>query len=301
MKALFLTTKTVDCFNHVRAWNSVFETASHSTFETTGLCNDWQLLEAADAVKPEVIFYIGAQSGSGNPRASTFRDIRKIAPLINLCSDAADTPWHRTLETYHHKECFDLQVSIDGAKHAPVDLATLTPVDPKPFAVIAKRDIRCGFSGSVGRFNPRSEIVNPLVWFSNLTVRAREKSSESYHDHAVFLRRCQMLLNVSATGSGLSHHIKGRVVEAGMAGCALLESAGSPIGEWFPDDCFIRYDGPVEAAEIIKSMPDSDIDHAALRLSEEVRARYMPEHIYGEILESVFGSNVRRTIAVAGR
>lgn len=284
IKALFYTTNTVDCSNHVRAWNSVFPQAHHLRYDLRSVCNDWQLLEAVESVKPDVVFYIGANDAPGNPKIGTLKIAKQTAKMVNVCSDAADKPWHKYLEGYARKGCFDLQVSIDGAKNAPVDLATLTPIDPKPFEGDLTKTIRCGFSGSVGKHNSRSEIVLALSWFGGLTVRDRVKV-DGYDNHVEFLKRCRMILNISYTGSGLAHHIKGRVLEAGWAKAALLESEGSPIGEWFPKDCYITYRSPKEAAEIIADLPDAEIDNAAARLAEEVRKRFRPEMIYDEILQ----------------
>lgn len=288
MKAVFLTTKTADCINHVSAWESVFGKAEQVTFNHEGIRNDHVLIDAAKAIKPDVIFYIGAMKGLGNPRPETYQELRLVAPMVNFCSDSADKPWHPVLATYARMRCFDLQVGIDGPFDAPVDLSTLTPVDPRPFDIDVEKDIRFGFSGSVGKWNGRSEIVKSLEWFCGLNVLHREGTP--YIDHARFLRRCQIVLNISLTGSGLKHHIKGRVLEAGWAGCALLESEGSPIGNWFPSDCYMIYRNPKEAADMVRDIDDATIDRYAKRLSEEVRTRYHPKMIYMEILKRAMGS-----------
>jgi hypothetical protein len=96
-----------------------------------------------------------------------------------------------------------------------------------------------------------------------------------------------MMLNISYTGSQLTHHIKGRVLESGWAGCALLESAGSPIAEWFPEDCYFTWRDAKEAAAIIRDATDEEIAHRAERLAKEVRARYSAKLIYGEILRRI--------------
>lgn len=282
MKALFITTQTADCENHVSAWDSLGEAAEHLTFNHHAIRNDWRFLERARELKPEIIFYIGAYKAPGNPRPETFRELRALAPVVLICSDATDRPWHPVLAGYRTRGCFDLTVGIDGGLGAPVDLATLTPVDPRPFEGDCARDVRCGFSGSVGRWNARSETVLALKWFGGLTVRSREGA---YEDHVRFMKRCQMVLNISFTGSQHAHHIKGRVIEAGFAGCALLESEGSPIGDWFPDDCYITWKDPIDAAQLIASVNDEAIEKAAKRLAEEVRRRYTAKTIYGEILD----------------
>ena len=287
MKALFVTTETVDCNNHVRAWDSCFPKAQHFVFDRATINNAWQATDLARKAAPDIIFYIGANEGTGLPKRGDFKQLRSIAPLINICSDAVDEPWHKTLGVYRQHNCFDLQVSIDGALNAPVDHATLTPIDPTPFAITVDRDIRCGFSGSVGRWNARSEIIKSLVWFAGLQVRDRKTGENSYEDHAEFMKRCRLLLNISNTGTGLAHHIKGRVVEAGWAGCALLENEGSIIGEWFPDDCYFTYHDPVHAKHLIDTLTDKEINDVASRLTEEVQSRYTAKQIYQGIIDCV--------------
>src|SRR3990172_6192963 len=288
MKALFLTTQTGDCLNHVRAWESHFGPAAHVMFNHEGLRNDHLLIEGARQAKPDVIFYIGAMKGLGNPRAETYQELRRIAPMVNFCSDAADRPWHPVLATYALLRCFDLQVSIDGAVESPVDFTTLTPVDPRPFEGEIVKDIRFGFSGSVGRWNGRSEIIRALEWFGGLQIL--DRSGHSYQEHAHFMKRIKMVFNVSLTGSGARHHIKGRVLEAGWAGCAILESEGSPIANWFPSDCYMIYRDPKEAADIVRDLDDATIERLAKRLSEEVRNRFHPKIIYTDMMKRAMGS-----------
>ena len=283
MKALFYSTATNECVNHVAAWPGE---SVHVTFNHIGIKNDWMLIEAIQEHKPEVVFYIGAVSGSGNPKPETFKEARKYTKLINICSDAEDRPWHGTLEYYKKYECFDLQVAIDGALNAPVDHSTLTPVNPQLFSGYRKKYIRCGFSGTVGRWNRRSEIVNSLEWFGGLTVRKRSEY-DGYMEHIDFMKSCQMILNISYTGSGNSHHIKGRVIEAGLAGCALLEHKDSPFAEWFPKDAAIFYSHPKEIAKIIADMDNEEIQKSANLLNKTVVERYNPKTIYGEILKYV--------------
>lgn len=285
MRALFLTTNTNEVQNHILAWQSVFGLAEHASFNHGGLRNDWWLVEVATESQPDIIFYIGACRGSGNPRYDTLRSIRKIAPFVNLCSDAADHPWHPVLDTYRCQECFDLQVALDGDGDAPVDLAVLTPVVSGPFEEYGpNRDIHCGFSGSVGKRGIRAEIIQALEKHDCLTVRRRLKT-DGYDDHIWFLQRCRLLLNTSWTGTEKTHHVKGRVLEAGWAGCALLEPYFSPTCEWFPENCYFSYKSTGHALEIIRTVPQSAIEGRAANLAKYCRKHYHPRQIYGQILE----------------
>ncbi|SRR5713226_1845302 len=287
MRALWITTNTNETTNHVKAWESAYGPTVHRTFDHMALRNDWMFLDWAREIRPSVVFYVGANLAPGNPRMDTLSELRSLAPTVLLCSDAADTPWHPVLRQYRKHNSFDLLVSLDGSRTPFVDMTILTPVAPEFFSGDGQsRDIRCGFSGTVGRWNTRAETINALEWFGGLTVR-RRAPTDGYEDHAAFMRRCRMVLNTSLTGSGQAHHIKGRVLEAGWVGCALLESAGSPIGEWFPDDCYFTWRDAVDAAAIIKDTSDEEITRRATRLAEEVRSRFTPMQIYGEVLKRI--------------
>ena len=289
MPVVFLTTPTVDCGNHVQTWRSVAP-AERLVFNHRGIRVDWKIAKMVRDYEPTLVFYIGANQGPFCLKPDTFQQIREFVPTINLCSDAADKPWHGTLRHYRERKCFDLQVGLDGHRSDNVDLATLTPVDPRPYEGKGpEKDIRCGFSGGIGRLSGRSDVIYALAAFGHLATRQGARQG-GYEDHVKFIRRCRMILNTSWTGTGLEHHVKGRVVEAGWAKCCLLESAGSPIGDWFPKDCYFIWRNAQEAADIIMDASDSEIDSRARRLSDEVRTRFRPEMIYGEILRQ---ANVR--------
>lgn len=299
MRAFFITTPTGDCTELVAAWNSVFPRADHMVFQTRGIDNGGVMLRRARETRPDIAFYIGPNVGRGAPKPATLKAMRDICPFVNLCCDATDSPWHGPLKYYRAEGCFDLQVSLDGAIDAPVDHATLTPVRVGPFEApvgrvdisagngIARRrrgdrDIHFGFSGNTT--GKRREIIAALRLFGGLTCKPH---GLSYEEHAAFMTRCRMILNVSYTGSGERHHMKGRVLEAGWARACLLEHADSPIGHWFPKDCYVAYRSAKEAAEIARDITDGIIEKTAARLAEEVRARFTPRQIYTEILERV--------------
>ncbi len=283
MKVLFLTTPTSDCTNHVNAFQS-FAPAEQLVMTYRGIRIDERIAREVREIGPDVIFYISANQGPFALKYRTLANLKAISPIINLCSDAQDKPWHGILDVYEKHNCFNLQVSLDGGKYKAIGYSTLTPVDPTHYnGTEIKRDIKCGFSGSVGTAGLRSELVHALEWFGGLTVRNRSLNG-GYEDHVKFMRRCKILLNTSWTGTGDDHHIKGRVMEAGWAGCALLEAKASPISDWFPEDCYFSWGDAKEAAYIIANASDKEISKRATRLSEEVRKHFSPKAIYGEIL-----------------
>lgn len=289
MKAVFITTETNDTHNHIDAWDSVSETpAKRIQFNyRCGLGNDKYILYKMRGVgEIDVIFYIGANRGPGNPVYETFRELRKISPLINIISDAADKPWHKPIREYRREECFDLHVGIDGDPGSPVDFVTLTPVDGRIFdsVEVRKKDIHCGFSGNA--FGKRGQILSMVG--SRCLIRLR---GDDYLDHIKFLKRCRMVLNVAFTGSGYAFHVKGRVTETGYTGAALLEPSQSPTRYWFPASAYFKYYDAEHLIELLDRLSSEKISACAESLSNVVRNKYNAAAIYGGMLEAASLSN----------
>jgi hypothetical protein len=297
MKALFVTTMTNDTDSLVTAWDCWNDTpADRVRFNHMGGGQDAEILGAARASSPDIIFYVGGCAGTGMPTEDTFRALRRIAPSVNLCCDAADDPWHPVLNSHKAGECFDLQVALDGRAGAPVDLVTITPVDPTPYdRPCFERDVACGFSGNFGLRGKRWTIVGPLSDAGLVTVRKRVTVG-AYDDHAAFLRRCRVVLNTSFSGSGRTHHVKGRVLEAGFAGAALLEPMESPVRDWFPEDSFYSYKDTEDAARIIRTLDNREIAKKTMVFCAMVRSTYHPSRIYGAMLTAV---EERRSVVAA--
>ena len=193
MRVLFLTAPSNDCDNHVRAFRSIMS-AEHIVMVHRGIRADFEIAKTVNDAKPDVVFYIGANQGIHALKMDSLREIRKKSKIVNLCSDAADKPWHGVLAAYEKYECFDLQVSLDGGRPKAVGLSALTPVDSSLYEKTeSKRDIRCGFSGSTN--GQRSEIISALSWFGNLTIRHR-MTRDGYEDHVKFLKSCKMTKNM---------------------------------------------------------------------------------------------------------
>jgi len=286
--------------------------------------NDEAFLSILSKVDPKAIFFNGPYVGN-EPSVDTFRQMREIAPVINLVSDCGDSSWLELYESFENNNCFDLQVSIDGVQCGPIELAVLTPVDIRFFGhgkpIVSHqiddgsfrqfvfdrvpRDIHCGFSGSKKDIDlvmeppptPGSSKKEDMVWHEHprwsLLKWLGEKVTihpltGNFADHTVFMRRCRIMVNTSWCQGGaqwpLTHQLKGRVLEAGWAGCCLLESAGSPIVSWYPEDCYYTYDSPEEARHLIETLSDDAIDYAASKLHKHTAVNYHPTTIYKTIL-----------------
>ena len=291
MKAIFITTHTNDIHNLIDAWDLIEpEPAKRIQFNyEKPRVDDW-ILDIAGQTPTDVIFYIGGCDGIGYPLTDTFRKLRRLAPIINMVPDAGDPPWHGVLKKYRDEECFDLHVGLDGCPDSPVDLVTLTPVNYKFYNNRRiKRDIRCGMSGSIG--GKRDEILDYLGNLCKYRVRTHRKylgNITCYSQYAGFLLRCKIVLNTAWTGSGKYYHVKGRVMEAGWAGAALLECSGSPTKYWYPEDAYFKYSDFEDAKNIILNASDEEINRRASLLSSITREKYHPAIIYRQILDRIF-------------
>lgn len=296
MRALFvgrIHSRELEIYSDAwNCWNS--EKAHQATFHVAGEKSDRDILNAAAVCSPDVIFYIGSAGGAGIPSPETLRALRSHGKTIHLCCDSTDSPWHPYLRTYAERECFDLQVGLDGPLEAPVDLSTLPPINPARYDVKPEpdRDIRCGFAGQFIPESDRGMIMVPLIEQNVLTVMTREISQDGhdvnpYDDYVHFMRRCLIAFNTCFTAADARPYIKWRVIEAAFAGCALLENEGSTVDNWFPRDAVFHYANPQDAAEIIQTASPEEIAQKAARLSEKARRDYGPEHIYGQMLHRI--------------
>lgn len=306
MRAAFITTASNDVCNVMSAWEYFNEKSAWVTFDHMKRVNDERILAEVKPWEPEVIFFIGSVGPCG-PSFDGLRKLRSLAPSIHICFDGVEPDWHPLLAQYKDNECFDLQVTIDGAKTAPVDLVTVAPVNPGFFKAVLvdgemqphpAKDIRCGCSGNIGLTgpghdipcDPRGYVLYPLMKNDLVTFRQRivTGGDKTYPDHVDFMRRCKMIINTSFAGSGRYNHVKQRVWESAYAGCALLEDEESPIHHWLPKECYFSYRDAWRAAELIRSLPDDVIAQSANVRETLVRKRYSPENIYGEMVRAAF-------------
>jgi hypothetical protein len=288
MKAVFVTTFPNDVANVIAAWDCWNEVKSERIiFDFRQVIDDADILRRAEAASPDVIFYVGGCGGPMHlPTIATLQALKEMAPSINLIFDGIEDAWYEMIAKYKQHECFNLQVTIDGCPDAPVDLVTTAPVDTRLFAgEDPPKDIPCGISGNIGRGDKRSKIINPLIWEGLVEMRRRDVVGDGFPEHVAFMRRCQMIINTSFTGSGNKHHVKQRVFETGFAGAALLECEAAPTHFWIPQSYFFRYKNTLHASQIIKTLDAREIAEKGQMLQQYVRAHYMPEQVYGAMLD----------------
>lgn len=291
LKALFLTTGTPDTEKLVRSFTSHYPETKVVQYDLEGV----ELVKIAEETRPDVTIYIGAigafHNGCSVPTTEVLCRINKIAPMIHICSDAADYPWWPLLEEYHAAGAFRLQVTIDGSYDNPIarfGRVALTPVDPILFInrPWAERNHKCGFAGGGGA---RCDWILPLknkgilTWFN-------ESGYVSYDQFCTYYSQCQLVVNDSRTGTGTKRHMKGRFVEASLAGAVLVESRDSPARQWFePGVDFLEWEstGEIENHIVAADARRGENEGMSQRLRNKIVERHSAGPFWRETLGSI--------------
>lgn len=246
---------------------------------------------------PQLIVYIGSRWGPQVSILTLALLNAQVAPTVHICSDAADPPWWDLLMDYHTSGAFALQVAIDGNKNWPlhgVGMTALTPIDPAHFNGVkphAERTISCGYAGNPGSEGSfRRQVLSELMFHHAIDMRLRVNDANSYQPMCDYLQNCRISINVSYTGTQASKQVKGRVIEAALAGSCLLELAGSPTADWFEAGVdFAEYQRPGDAIETIQrlSAHPEETEAMARRLREKVLAEHTPLKFWTRVLDKV--------------
>lgn len=319
MKALFITTETNETPKYPESFACVNgNEVKHIIFHhraipgaVSGSALDGMIATEAIAYNPEIIVYLGA-CGGNIPSAGLFSKLNlEVAPTVLMCSDAADvvSPWTFLLSQYDKAESFSCVVAIDGNKDwefSDRHLTLLTPIDPAryPSPPIPHKDrtIPFGFAGNIGTFkamkNGRPAGRRPIIaQMSAFGLRYRDRdssfdpalpASSSYQGCCDFLSNCRIVPNFCETGSYERTHVKGRVVEAGLAGAMLIEQAGSPADRWFEKGVdFMEYADSRHARDIVSKFIDKPDETEAfgMRLRDKIMLEHTPEKFWGKVIQ----------------
>lgn len=299
MKSLFLSTSTNECSKYPESLRKLGWGEVETQFYDTPGVTDSGRYEAIQAYAPDFIVYIGSRWGIQPAIATLCKINYSVAPMIHLCSDAADMPWHDLLREYHTKGAFTVQVAIDGTTNWPTsgaNLTLLTPVDPAYFpAWLADHEERrqvCGWAGNGGSGGAslRSNLLAYLLEQRLIGLRIRSNLPFTYESYCEYLTGCRIALNIAHSGTEAVMHVKGRVIEAALAGALLLENKGAPTSDWFePGVDYLEYSDHADCARIIRLMSDKPYVTwpMALSMRKKVLARHSPLAFWTTILERI--------------
>ncbi len=262
---------------------------------------DASVYAKAKEFAPDLIVYIGGCFGKQPAVATLARINAKIAPMVHLCSDAADSPWWPLLREYHTAGAFAVQVAIDGNPAWPLadsQMTLLTPIDPDHFGGAckphSKREYVCGWAGNAGSEGGRRRaILTELMLRNLLRVRMRAGEMDTYDAMCAFLGNCRMSLNIPYSGTEQAMQVKGRVIETGLAAGVLLEVKGSPTAQWFtPGVDYLEYSSMDELIEAIK-VYELQLPEWGEEMGKRLQARVLDEHH-----PRVFWSKILRRIGL---
>jgi hypothetical protein len=270
---------------------------------------DNELLMECKIGKPDVIIYVSAWQGAFVPLNETIGEMNSMAPVIHLLNDGQDPPWFPQLQEFDRRGEFSLTVNIDGGHKWPggsewLDEATrlkgkcmtlLTPIDLRHYRQtglsFGERPYPIGYSGSPSS-PTRAAVIGRLQRVQGFTYRPRDETGNpnSYSDHIGFLQYTQVSVNVPFTGSGVERQVKGRVLEAGFAGCCCLEWRSDTMRSWFtPRHEFAEFESVETCAEQAEWMAHhqkiaEEIGRAMNdRLTKEHHPKIFWERVLGEV------------------
>lgn len=299
MRILYLRTNSFQCDPHV---GSILQYAEgHPGIEV--VVKDYfvsdvdnQITEWAAHHQPNVIIWLGVCGSVNQPRPLTFWLLRKSGiKTIMLCPEASHPDWDAVIETFRTQESFDLIVNLDG-KAFPYGMTTLAIYDQRPYAKApipwAERKYDVGFCGGVGFIGTmRQKLISHFRNVKSCIFMEFPFTERcgTYQDYADFMMNCRVIINSAGSSGDKSKHVKGRVIEAGLAGCALVEEEGSPIDEWFSQGTYELFSHPVQAEMLVLDLlanPER-AQVQATKLFLEVREKYSPQKIWAQVLPTL--------------
>lgn len=276
---------------------------------------DREALAAARDFAPDVILGILAHEGDWMLSDETMAELNTIAPAIHILFDATDPPWRiaqppfGNIHRYHANKCFDLTVAIDGGREWPGDefyngpdkipgMTKLTPLDPRYFLgghdmAFNERPYPVGYAANAGGWIRGALVERLKAHYASKAMfglRLRDDQPGSYRQYADFLRHCRVMINVPFTGSGAAKHVKGRVIESGYAGCALMEWKNEATRHWVtPRYEMLEYESVEELLDLsewLAGHPKVGAEMAAA-LQRRMLTEHNPVKFWGDVFERV--------------
>lgn len=318
LKALFVTTETNEVPKYAQSFESVngneadrfVFTHRRKQAQTQEMLDNDVILAAKESM-PQVIVYLGACAGY-IPSPEVFAKLKsEIAPTVLMCSDAGDannSPWGALLKVYDQADSFNVVVAIDGRKDwefSDRHITELTPIDYKLFrnppTPHKDREMKFGFAGNIGshrvtRFGkhhptPRRFWLEHMANNCGLLCRNRSDTyasdaDETYKQCVDFLCDSRITPNFCETGSHEMTHVKGRVIEVGLAGGCLLEQKGSPTCNWFESGVdYLEWEFIQDVEQILERLDDpEESQQFGTRLREKVLANHTPEKFWSRVM-----------------
>ena len=272
--------------------------------------SDDMLLDSLHGRSYDLIIYCGMPIPNRPQREWALTDwtlckLKVYARLVHLVLDGGLPGWESTLYHYDKLQCFDAQVNTDGCLDWPLAgrkccLSELIPnrypdMVTKP---LVERSVDFGFSGGTGGpGHPRHEIIEELRRTAGLSFTHRPHFPDKhpgvdavvdYSDYYERMATYKVALNVAHMPG--AKQVKGRVLDAGAAGCCLLENRNSDARHWFvPQEDYLEYESTAGAANQVKWLLNNltIAQQMANNLRDKVRKNHAPLVFWGKVLDLV--------------
>lgn len=283
MKILCVRTSSMQCEPHIAGMYEAFDDVTVIQYGEEFNWADYDDIICIGAIDKPVIegcIYYCCEASNPDwwPKLDNIKNHVKI--IVNVDGNDAYKDAYTTLAIYGQANSFCGTGNHDPAAHffdsRPIPVGFCGGYDPHG-TTMRSRLLR--------HFDPQKVRIGPYPLFVNYPFI---ELPNTYHLYAGFLMNTKFVINSSGSSGDKSNHVKGRVLEAGLAGCCLLEDSKSPIDKWFSDDCYFKYNEPWDCEMIIRELLDNpEAKKRAKNLAKEVREKYNPKKLWKEILDQL--------------
>jgi hypothetical protein len=296
MKAIVFTTGTPNTPPFIRSVSAAgIGVARVVQYDVAGV----DVAAIAEEHRGQVDFavYIGALREYHNehvPLTPVLVRANRAVPMVFFCCDACDPPWWPRIEEYRREGAFSAYLTIDGCRNTPLakyGLVELTPIDPayfpEPPVPWNARRHSCGFSGGGGH---REQMIKVMEDEAGLSWLTKGSGHVPYELMCAFYAQCSSVINFPRTGSAVTCHVKGRVLEGALAGAVVMDAADSPTSDWFePGVDYLTYDNVNHAVSLVRELRQGAANgqhYAAMaaRMRVKVLERHSPRAFWGRVL-----------------
>jgi hypothetical protein len=252
-----------------------------------------EIAEIVDVFRPTYIIILGAVTDHIKVESLALFQRYYNVKIIYLVPEASHPDWKAQLDKL--KSFVNLIVNLDGDyawDPERKNYTTLAIYGQKAYDIQKHnnwndRPINVGFCGGMGSLqSSRKRLIDYLKSLEILTTFPFIETCDTYNQYVDFMMSCKIVVNAAGSSDDKSKHVKGRLVEAGLAGCCLIEEEGSPISLWFEQGSYFTFTTPEHCAQVIEYLLKNPeiAANAANKLYKQVREKYSPRKVWDEII-----------------
>lgn len=315
-RILFVTEKWVDC-DPALPLSSAFDTyfgslaatslaqfenffVDETVLEQNQPC-DQALFEKCDSYRPDLVFIAMQPKPEFTPKRQTLTNLRerlniKVATIFGDTFSDNGVEWMEyfadhvdlilVLDSYHNYQ----NLVADPDKYLPIWL----PLDPNIYFNTAEdRPIDVSFLGSTESYPDRILALGVLI-SQGIDLQTKGGQREAYLPplaYAGLLRQSKLTLNFSRTRFGYpAFQCKGRVMEATMCGCLLLEEKNDETPLWLtPGEDYVAFENEADLADKVRYYLEHDDERLRIAGAGQQKAssRFGPAQFWRRVFDNI--------------